>query len=696
MIEYCPSHSDRENHVHMRTTDNRAKRVSRTNVSFLLFETSLSAIIFTVEVRDWKNQMGLSSSRIVKDDLEQSTESGKNSYTYSTGEHYEGGWENNKREGRGTYFYSNGDVYSGIWHKNLKSSYGVYIKANHIETYSGEWRNNSRNGRGCLIQRNGTRYVGSFRQDLRHGPGVSIKRNGQIIGEIWRHGQVVHRKHVYVCTDSDLVISRRFRFASSGEDDETAIGATVGIPDDESEQTDDNLSARRKLSQSIPAPAHSQTLEAEGELVDMEGTESPMERSHVSKSSEWTVHDVQILLKFAGLHSLCPTFYEQQVDGFALLSLVASEIQVDHSMYTQLQLDPQSTEFKILMSLVRVIVKMKHKVEVNSAISFESVSDCFKELDVNYEDIDFDYECGRGGYGKVYKATWMHRAVACKVFRTKEVNPGDPSQLSKDFWLELNALAKLRHPNITLLLGVCLKPRYCILTEYVSCGSLFDLIHRHHEIPNWGIARIVGVAKEMCLGMSYLHSQGILHCDLKSSNILITESWGVKIADFGLSFLFPDNDVFDTAKVPLGCVGTHHWIAPEVLRGEEYSQAADVYSFGIILWEMIHRKIPFQDLTAAQVIGIVGYGGKKLQICSYCPSQVRGLLLRCLTRDALDQRPPFVQLAAELNGLHRLAVLEVEDSLDSFFGKISGSVEPDFSKAAINRRIEPIKELQSH
>ena len=611
--------------------------------------------------------MGAKTSTIIKDDFNTEVNTGTNCYTYSTGEHYEGGWEQNKREGRGTYFYSNGDVYSGTWHKNLKCGYGVYIKANHIETYSGEWRNNSRNGRGCLIQRNGTRYVGSFKQDLRHGPGLSIKRNGQIIGEIWRHGQVVHRQYIFLCNDTDLVLSRRFRFSSS-IDDNFDEPINVGPIDTMSEQLDDVLSYPRALTN--PPDDH---LVDEDEPVVCDASEDAISRSHVQNSDEWTVSDVAILLKFAGIGSI-PT-----LDGSALLSLV------DETKY-----EVETSDFKILMSLVRVIIKMRHKVEISQAITLDSISECFEEITVNYEDIDFDYECGRGGYGKVYKATWMHRPVACKVFKTR-TDPGDTQQLSKDFWLELNALSKLRHPNITLLLGVCMKPRYCILTEFVSCGSLFDLIHRHREIPNWGIARIIGVAREICLGMTYLHSQGILHCDLKSSNILITETWGVKIADFGLSFLFPSDTLenIPTAKVPLGCVGTHHWIAPEVLRGEEYSQAADMYSFGVILWEMVHRKIPYQDLTAAQVIGIVGYGGKKLRICSYCPNQVAAIIQKCTVRDL--NRPAFIEIATELGGLHRLAVLEVEDSLDSFFGKGAANIDtPDLRQQDL-LKIEPIR-----
>jgi hypothetical protein len=470
-------------------------------------------------------------------------------------------------------------------------------------------------------------------------------------------------------------------------DDEEVNGAAIGLEnedDDPDEQKDQiGLPPHRTSHPSLERHHHAEFED----LVDRDArelkqsTSNPydMNRSHVCSTSEWSVQDVQMLLKYAGLASICQQFYDQQVDGLALLELTNPEVELDQNTYCQLGLDINSNDFKVLMSLVRVLSKMKHKCEVATVISHESISACFRELEINYDDLDFEYECGRGGYGEVYKANWMHRGVACKVFKTRDgsVTPG--GTLSKDFWLELNALAKLRHPNITLLLGVCLSPRYCIVTEFVSCGSLFDLIHRHRELPNWGVARIIGVSREICVGMSYLHSQGVLHCDLKSSNILITESWGVKIADFGLSFLFPDSEdgssgtEHDTSRVPLGCVGTHHWIAPEVLRGEEYSQAADIYSFGIILWEMIHRKIPYHDLTAAQVIALVGYGGKRLRVSSYCPSQVKNIIYKCLSRDEPRKRPPFMSLSTELNGLHRLAVLEVEDNLDSFFGKVSRS-----------------------
>ena len=82
--------------------------------------------------------------------------------------------------------------------------------------------------------------------------------------------------------------------------------------------------------------------------------------------------------------------------------------------------------------------------------------------------------------------------------------------------------------------------------------------------------------------MLFVHSRKILHCDLKSQNILLTDSWQVKVCDFGLA-RFQDRFVKDNK----GKIGTPHWMAPEILRGEKYTEAADVYSFGVILWELL-------------------------------------------------------------------------------------------------------------
>ncbi|EER02618.1 hypothetical protein Pmar_PMAR018863, partial [Perkinsus marinus ATCC 50983] len=99
------------------------------------------------------------------------------SYTYSTGEHYDGSREGNTRHGWGTYFYANGDVYSGNWFRNIKSGWGIYLRHGG-EKYEGTWSYNMKHGLGCLVHRNGTRYVGQFVDDVKHGRGLAMHRNG--------------------------------------------------------------------------------------------------------------------------------------------------------------------------------------------------------------------------------------------------------------------------------------------------------------------------------------------------------------------------------------------------------------------------------------------------------------------------------------------------------------------------------------
>ena len=121
--------------------------------------------------------------------------------------------------------------------------------------------------------------------------------------------------------------------------------------------------------------------------------------------------------------------------------------------------------------------------------------------------------------------------------------------------------------------------------------------------------RIFKIIKEMALAIQYLHTKKILHCDLKSQNILLTEEWNVKICDFGLA-RYTEKFTRDNH----GKVGTPHWMAPEILRGEQYKEAADVYSFGVILWELVTCEIPHRGRSVPQIVGSVGYHGQKLSL----------------------------------------------------------------------------------
>lgn len=172
-----------------------------------------------------------------------------------------------------------------------------------------------------------------------------------------------------------------------------------------------------------------------------------------------------------------------------------------------------------------------------------------------------------------------------------------------DFLKEVEVISNLRHPNIVLYMGVCVKKlTYYLITEYLELGSLFD--HLHKKQTHFGEKAMMLIVEDIALGMNYLHGRKVLHCDLKSSNVLVDQNWNVKLCDFGLSRVKKNMDNKKQGKR----IGTPHWMAPEIMRGESYKEEADVYSFGMILWELLTGKIPYENLSHTQIIGSVGYG----------------------------------------------------------------------------------------
>lgn len=202
-------------------------------------------------------------------------------------------------------------------------------------------------------------------------------------------------------------------------------------------------------------------------------------------------------------------------------------------------------------------------------------------------------------------AKWLGIKVAVKKFGKKY----NGRKAIKEFIKEIEVVHSLRHPNTILYMGVSFdsKNNFYMITELVQRGSLFEVVHQKKISLEEEL--ILRLAKQMAVAMSYLHRKKILHCDLKSQNILVTEDWNVKICDFGLARY---KNKFEEEN--LGKVGTPHWMAPEILRGEKFVESSDVYSYGVILWEMVCNEIPFMGRTNPQITGIVGYFKEKLSV----------------------------------------------------------------------------------
>ncbi|KAI3955791.1 hypothetical protein MKW98_006151, partial [Papaver atlanticum] len=214
------------------------------------------------------------------------------------------------------------------------------------------------------------------------------------------------------------------------------------------------------------------------------------------------------------------------------------------------------------------------------------------DYDILWEELTVGEKLGRGSCGTVYHGMWCGLNVALKGFFKFEYS----DDLLHSFRREVLLMKKLRHPNVLLFMGAVDEPQhFCIVTEFMPRGSLFQLLHRSTCKIDW--RRRVLMAIDIALGMSYLHhlNPPIVHCDLKSSNLLVGKNWIVKVADFGLSRL--KHATFLSMK---SGKGTPQWMAPEVIRNEPSDEKSDIYSFGVVLWELATEKIPWDTLNSFQ------------------------------------------------------------------------------------------------
>ena len=168
-------------------------------------------------------------------------------------------------------------------------------------------------------------------------------------------------------------------------------------------------------------------------------------------------------------------------------------------------------------------------------------------------------------------------------------------------------MGNVRHPNIVLFLGACTKPpKLCIVLEYCENGSLWTLLHfTKIDIP-WKTKK--KYALDIAKAVNYLHclSPQLLHRDLKSLNVLLDHKNTCKLADFGWARI--------KENVMTGKIGTYQWMAPEVIACNAYTEKADVFSFGIIMWEIACRKPPYYGIEAKEVANRVVNEGMRPSI----------------------------------------------------------------------------------
>uniref|UniRef100_A0A8C3J3C4 Mitogen-activated protein kinase kinase kinase n=1 Tax=Calidris pygmaea TaxID=425635 RepID=A0A8C3J3C4_9CHAR len=289
--------------------------------------------------------------------------------------------------------------------------------------------------------------------------------------------------------------------------------------------------------------------------------------------------------------------------------------------------------------------------------------------EIDFQHLELQEIIGVGGFGKVYRATWRGREVAVKAARQDPDE--DITATAESVRQEAKLFSMLRHPNIIALHGVCLRePNLCLVMEFARGGSLNRALAAA-AAPGAGAARggrripphiLVNWAVQIARGMLYLHDEAIvpiLHRDLKSSNILLLEKMEhddicnktLKITDFGLA-----REWHRTTK--MSAAGTYAWMAPEVIKSSMFSKGSDIWSYGVLLWELLTGEVPYRGIDGLAVAYGVAVNKLTLPIPSTCPEPFAKLMKECWEQDP-HIRPSFALILEQLTAIEGAVMTEM-------------------------------------
>ncbi|KAJ4903320.1 Protein kinase superfamily protein [Raphanus sativus] len=230
----------------------------------------------------------------------------------------------------------------------------------------------------------------------------------------------------------------------------------------------------------------------------------------------------------------------------------------------------------------------------------------YQEWDIDFSELTVGTRVGIGFFGEVFRGVWNGTDVAIKLFLEQDLT----AENMEDFCNEISILSRVRHPNVVLFLGACTKPpRLSMITEYMELGSLYYLIHMSGQKKKLSWHRRLRMLRDICRGLMCIHRMKIVHRDLKSANCLVDKHWTVKICDFGLSRIMTDENMKDTSSA-----GTPEWMAPELIRQEPFTEKCDIFSLGVIMWELSTLRKPWEGVPPEKVIFAVAHEKSRLEI----------------------------------------------------------------------------------
>lgn len=287
-----------------------------------------------------------------------------------------------------------------------------------------------------------------------------------------------------------------------------------------------------------------------------------------------------------------------------------------------------------------------------------------QEWEIDLSKLDIKHVIAHGTYGTVYRGVYDGRDVAVKVLDWGEdglSTAAETAALRASFKQEVAVWHKLDHPNVTKFIGASMgtsnlripssnrehplpSRACCVVVEYVPGGTLKKFLIRNYrkKLP---IKVVMQLALDLARGLSYLHSQKIVHRDVKSENMLLDTNRTLKIADFGVARVEAQNP-----KDMTGETGTLGYMAPEVLDGKPYNRRCDVYSFGICLWEIYCCDMPFADCSFAELSHAVVHQNVRPEIPRCCPNSVANIMKKCWDPNP-DKRPEMDEVVRLLEAV---------------------------------------------
>lgn len=340
-------------------------------------------------------------------------------------------------------------------------------------------------------------------------------------------------------------------------------------------------------------------------------------------------------------------------------------------------------------SSVKAITKLRAKKETPWARYFDNgvrvaAVETTEKWIVNLSELYFGARFASGAHSRLYHGMYKNQPVAVKIIRLPDDDESGvmAARLEKQFTREATFLSHLCHHNVIKLAGACKKsPILFIITEYLPGRSLRELLRKldHSPVP---LDNLISIALDVARGMEYIHSQGVIHRDLKSGNVLFDQNFCAKIADFGVACEEAYCDVVGDDA------GTYRWMAPEMIKHTPYGRKVDVYSFGLLLWEMLTGAIPYEDMTPVQAAFAVVSKNLRPVLPAGCPEAMRVLIEQCWST-LPEKRPEFWQIVKVLeqfeadlaNGgtLEQIQLITSKDNKKQLLGWIDKPSSSKFS-----------------